>query len=155
MTHDLLSWLNHMDEVNAVALDIAKAFGVVPHQRLMWKLWLYGIEGRTSTRICWFLLGRTQTVLDDGVCSHSRSHTDGDPVFFSVPQAPVMGPLLFIFSYKWSSSSTQSIHISTSCCLFVVYCWIYRSIHCIVMSRQPHWYSNLDWEPTQSREPAL
>ena len=24
-----------------------------------------------------------------------------------------------------------------------------------VMSRQPHWYSNLDWEPTQSREPAL
>ena len=75
--------------------------------------------------------------------------------FFSVPQAPVMGPLLFIFSYKWSSSSTQSIYISTSCCLFLVYCWIYRSIHCTVMSRQPHWYLNLDWEPTQSHEPAL
>ena len=24
-----------------------------------------------------------------------------------------------------------------------------------VMFRQLHWYSNLDWEPTQSREPAL
>ena len=39
------------------------------------------------------------------------------------------------------------------------YCLVCRydetgMINC-VMSRQPYWYSNVDWKPTQSREPAL
>ena len=51
-THDLLSRLNHMDEVGI--LDFSKAFDVVPYQRLMQKLRLYGIEGRTSNWISIF-----------------------------------------------------------------------------------------------------
>ena len=51
-THDLLPRLNHMDEVGI--LDFSKAFDVVPYQRLMQKLRLYGIEGRTSNWISIF-----------------------------------------------------------------------------------------------------
>ena len=47
-THDLLSRLNHKDEVDVGVLDFSKAFDVVPHKRLMRKLRLYGVEGKTS-----------------------------------------------------------------------------------------------------------
>ena len=66
-SHDLLSRLDHKDEVDVDILAFSKAFDVVPHQRLMRKLCLYGIEGRTSSWISEFLLGQMQSVLVDGV----------------------------------------------------------------------------------------
>ena len=76
-TQDLLSRLDHMDEVDVGMLDFPKAFYVVLHQMLKQKLRLYGIEGRTSNWISSFLLSRTQSVLVDGVCSQSCSFAWG------------------------------------------------------------------------------
>ena len=124
-THDLLSRLDSNDEVDVAILDFSKAFDVVPHKRLLRKLRLYGIEGRTLTWISSFLGGRTQSVLVDGVRSHSRSRIDGDAVLSGVPQGTVMGPLLFLL---YVNDLPSVLSPTTACRLFADDCLIYRSI---------------------------
>ena len=125
-SHDLLSRLDHKDEVDVGILDFSKAFDVVPHQRLMQKLHLYGIEGRTSSWISEFLLGQTQSVLVDGIRSHSRSLIDGDLVLSGVPQGTVMGPLLFLI---YINDLPSVLSPSTASGLFANDCLLYRSFH--------------------------
>ena len=83
-THDLLKRLDVREEVDIAILDFSKAFDVVPHKRLLRKLRLYGIEGRTLQWISNFLIGRTQSVMVNGVRSHSRSAPLTEIVFFQV-----------------------------------------------------------------------
>ena len=106
-------------------MDFSKAFDVVPHQRLMRKIHLYGISGRTSDWIAEFLNGRTQSVLVDGVCSHPGSRTDGDPVLSGLPQGTVMGPLMFLL---YINDLPSVLSPSTACRLFADDCLIYISI---------------------------
>ncbi len=124
-THDLMSRLDQKEEIDIGVLDFSKAFDVVPHQRLMRKIRLYGISGRTSDWIAEFLNGRTQSVLVDGVRSHPGSRTDGDPVLSGVPQGTVMGPLLFLL---YINDLPSVLSPSTACRLFADDCLIYRSI---------------------------
>ena len=125
-SHDLLSRLDHKDDVNLGIPDFSKTFDVVPHQRLMQKLSQCGIEGRTSSWISEFLLGRTQSVQVDGVRSHSRSCIYGDLVLSGVPQGTVIGPLLFLIFINDLPSILSPF---TACRLFADDCLIHRSIH--------------------------
>jgi hypothetical protein len=124
-THDLLKRLDKREEVDMAILDFSKAFDVVPHTRLMRKLRLYGIEGRTLKWISSFLQDRTQSVMVDGVRSHTGSRIEGDKVISGVPQGTVMGPLLFLL---YINDLPSVLDPSTSCRLFADDCLIYRSI---------------------------
>ena len=89
-THDLYTRLDEKKQVDMAILDFSKAFDTVPHQRLLNKLRLYGIDVQLHQWISSFLIGRSQSVLIDGVRSQVDSVDSG------VPQGTVLGPLLFL-----------------------------------------------------------
>ena len=124
-THDLLKRLDKREEVDVAILDFSKAFDVVPHARLIRKLRLYDIQGHRLQWISSFLRGRTQSVMVDGVRSHTGSFIEGDDVVSGVPQGTVMGPLLFLL---YINDLPSVLDPSTSCRFFADDCLIYRAI---------------------------
>ena len=70
-------------------MTITKAFDVVPHERLLYKLHWYGLYGCLHHWIRAFLTDHTQRVVLDGTASTTV------PVVSGIPQGSVLGPLLF------------------------------------------------------------
>ena len=64
---------------DVVVMDLAKAFGKVAHNRVLYKLSLYGVKGNTLDWIGSFLGGRSQRVVLEGKSSSV-------PVLSGVPQ---------------------------------------------------------------------
>ena len=79
------------EPVDAIYLDLQKAFDKVPHQRLLTKLKGYGIEGGVYGWINDFLKNRVQCVNVEGASSGSIEINSG------VPQGSVLGPTLFVY----------------------------------------------------------
>jgi endonuclease/exonuclease/phosphatase family metal-dependent hydrolase len=79
----------NVKQIDLIALDWAKAFDCIPHDRLFAKLSNYHVRGNVLKWLKSFLSGRTQSVVFGGGCSASM------PVPSGVPQGCVTSPLLF------------------------------------------------------------
>ena len=107
-----------MGQIDVILLDFGKAFDVVPHHRLLMKLYMYGITGKTHGWIEDFIGNRTEEVVVNG------SKSEGGIVKSGVPQGTVLGPLLFlIYINDIEYQITSSIH------LFADDSALYRSIY--------------------------
>lgn len=82
--------LNNTNSVAALFVDICKAFDMVDHQLLLYKLWHIGIRGSMYNWFSSFITNRSQRVRIENCLSDSVKLAAG------VPQGSVLGPLMFL-----------------------------------------------------------
>ena len=98
-------------------MDFAKAFDMVPHRRLLYKLDFCGIRGSTHKWISSWLSERSKKVMLDGQAS------DPVPVLSGVPQGSV---LFFIFINDLPEKIRSSVR------LFADDCVLYKNIKSLI-----------------------
>ena len=75
---------------------------MVNHLKLLHKLQMHGVQGKTLSWIQSFLVGRTQSDVLEGECS------DEEPVSSGVLQGSVLGPILFLLYINDPPDNVQS-----------------------------------------------
>ena len=86
---DITKLVDDGTPVDAVYLDLAKAFDMVPHRRLIAKIKAHGVEDKALHWIQAWLADRKQKVITQGAESSWKDVTS------SVVQGSVLGPLCF------------------------------------------------------------
>ena len=115
--NELQQSISQGKQVDATILDFSKAFDVVPHHKLLYKLQYYGIGGTTLRWIASFLSERSQRVVVD------NEFSDEAPVTSGVPQGSVLGPILFLVFINDMPKVVKS-----NCRLFADDSIVYREI---------------------------
>jgi hypothetical protein len=87
---DIADSMDNGYRIDAIVIDYSKTFDLVPHDRLLMKIAIPGVDLRVVEWVREFLLGRTQRVRVGRHLSEEVRLTSG------VPQESVLGPLLFL-----------------------------------------------------------
>lgn len=116
--HDFLTSYDKKRQVDIAILDFSKAFDTVPHEKLLFKLENFGIEGPLLLWLRNFLTKRTMKVMIEGSCSDTTTVDSG------VPQGTVLGPLLFLCHINDLPDT-----VTSNVRLFADDCLLYREIN--------------------------
>ena len=90
LLHSWFSFLEKGASVDVIFLDFAKAFDMVSHRHLLYKLQCYGIQGHLFSWFHDYQSDRTQRVIIGGHSSEWMEVSSG------VPQGSILGPLPFL-----------------------------------------------------------
>ena len=82
--------LNEGGQVDAIGLDMSRAFDKVPRGKLLEKLQLLSVPAYLVSFVSGYLQDRKQRTVIDGFPSAPANVTSG------VPQGSIIGPLLFL-----------------------------------------------------------
>ena len=116
---DYADCLKNKKQIDAILLDLSKAFDKVDLNGLILKLEHLGIRNSLLSWTKSFLLGRTQRVLVEGKASAPR------PVLSGVPQGTVLGPLFFLI---YINDLSKGLSKGTKLKLFADDSLLYRTI---------------------------
>ena len=117
--HDLLDSMASGKEIDAIYLDLSKAFDKVPHHLLISKLSSFGISGCLLKWYQSYLCDRYQRVALEG------AYSDWLPVTSGVPQGSILGPLLFLV---FANDLPDYVQSGSTLALFADDSKLYRSL---------------------------
>lgn len=117
--HAFAMAIDARQQTDVIAIDFAKAFDKVPHNKLLYKLETTGLNATIIKWIKAYLTNRSQVVRMDGHVSGSLAVLSG------VPQGSVLGPLLFLV---YINDISTVIEPDVQLKLFADDCLIYSTV---------------------------